>query len=165
MLLMMRAAVVPAPALRSCMTLCCAKDEESEAFDSLQRRVAKARLTEEWSASILKRKPRFLPFIGARQWASLAIAWLEPGDGPAWLEPSLGSSQAIAWLEPDDGQTMARRCPGLAIARLEPGDGQAWPSPGSSHAMTRPGHRLARALVLSRAPTGFASPWHFLFLA
>ena len=85
MLLMMRAAVVPAPALRSCMTLCCAKDEESEAFDSLQRRVAKARLTEEWSASILKRKPRFLPFIGARQWAR-AMPFETREDWMDWID-------------------------------------------------------------------------------
>ena len=32
-------------------------------------RVDRARLNEQWSANIKKRRPRFLPFVEARQWA------------------------------------------------------------------------------------------------
>ena len=44
-------------------------DEESpERMDAIWR-VDRARLNEQWSASIMKRRPRFLPFDAARQWA------------------------------------------------------------------------------------------------
>jgi len=45
-------------------------DEETspEKMDAIWR-VDRARLNEQWSASIMKRRPRFLPFDAARQWA------------------------------------------------------------------------------------------------
>lgn len=44
----------------------CAADDVSQ---SDLVRLARARLNRMWTEDMLKRKPRFLPFIGARQWA------------------------------------------------------------------------------------------------
>ena len=66
--LLIRTAICVAPLLpgvgRACAPLC---SEELSSTDVV--RLTRARLTEEWSASVRRRKPRFLPFIGARQWA------------------------------------------------------------------------------------------------
>eukprot|EP00316_Scyphosphaera_apsteinii_P022561 CAMPEP_0119341212 /NCGR_PEP_ID=MMETSP1333-20130426/101880_1 /TAXON_ID=418940 /ORGANISM="Scyphosphaera apsteinii, Strain RCC1455" /LENGTH=150 /DNA_ID=CAMNT_0007353131 /DNA_START=21 /DNA_END=473 /DNA_ORIENTATION=- len=46
---------------------------------------ARARLCQEWSSSIQKRRPRFLPFISARQWAR-AMPFDTEEDWLVWIE-------------------------------------------------------------------------------
>ena len=48
-------------------------------------RISKARLEEQWSAGIRKRKSRFLPFVSARQWAR-AMHFTEEQDWRQWIE-------------------------------------------------------------------------------
>eukprot|EP00966_Prymnesium_polylepis_P284563 6574437-Prymnesium_polylepis.1 len=70
--LLLRTALLVAPlqqqseVSRACAPRSCS-DGDISGSDEI--RLARARLQSEWSASVLRRKPRFLPFTGARQWA------------------------------------------------------------------------------------------------
>lgn len=65
-----------------CRDVLCSADDEMSAEDNL--RLARARLTEEWRAGVLRRKPRFLPFMGARQWAR-AMPFETEDDWREWI--------------------------------------------------------------------------------
>jgi hypothetical protein len=71
--------------LSRCCTPRCSANEDDTVSNSDELRLARARLTEEWSAQVRKRKPRFLPFIGARQWAR-AMPFESEEDWNDWVE-------------------------------------------------------------------------------
>jgi len=71
-----------APSGRIGYTLCCAPLDEDA---SGQWRVDRARLNAAWSQSVRQRRPRFLPFIAARQWAR-AMYFTDEADWREWID-------------------------------------------------------------------------------
>jgi len=67
-------------------------------------RIQQARLDAEWSASVLKRKPRWLPFFQARQWAR-AMWFTTEKDWRNWISdgekrnPYLPSNPDIVYAD------------------------------------------------------------------
>ena len=61
---------------------CCAPPDED---DRGEWRVNRARLDAQWSQSVRKRRPRFLPFISARQWAR-AMYFTDEADWREWID-------------------------------------------------------------------------------
>ena len=68
---------------RTSQICCCSSDVDGA--DDGSWRIGKARLEEQWSAGIRKRKTRFLPFMSARQWAR-AMWFTEEQDWRQWIE-------------------------------------------------------------------------------
>lgn len=62
-------------------------------------RISRARLDAKWSADIRKRRPRFLPFVRARQWAR--AQWMTSED--EWTEWVMSGEKRMALVpsEPD----------------------------------------------------------------
>ena len=68
---------------RRCGTRACASRPESS-DETLRVRVAKARLQQAYDTSVLRRKPRYLPFAECRKWSR--AMWMETAqDWEDWL--------------------------------------------------------------------------------
>tara|TARA_B110001452_G_scaffold58769_1_gene45604 strand:+ start:308 stop:838 length:531 start_codon:yes stop_codon:yes gene_type:complete len=67
-----------------CSRICCCSSDAVGGADDGSWRIGRARLEEQWSATIRKRKRRFLPFASARQWAR-AMHFTEEEDWRQWI--------------------------------------------------------------------------------
>jgi hypothetical protein len=75
---------------RRCLPCRCCSTDDAAADDAnldatLAWRVERARLEQQRSREVLKRRPRFLPFTGARQWAR-AMFFTSEADWRDWID-------------------------------------------------------------------------------